>query len=97
MNHHMLDTLWRRRWAGALAAAAVAALAGLAVAFFMPRGPATAAQALVLMALGLAVGLAAGLLMRSHWALLLAPAVTILAIEMGRRGLAGLWQEKGRL
>ena len=41
------------------------------------------------MALGLAVGLAAGLLMRSRWALLLAPAVTILAIELGRRGLAG--------
>ena len=38
---------------------------------------------------GLAVGLIAGLVMRSRWALLLAPLAYVVAIELARRGLAG--------
>ena len=61
MNSHLLDSLWQNRWAGAAVACGLAALAGLLVAWTMPRGPATATQALIIMALGLAAGLTAGL------------------------------------
>jgi hypothetical protein len=89
MNSHLLDSLWRNRWAGTAVACGLAALAGLVVAWTMPRGPATATQALIIMALGLAVGLIAGLVLRSRWALLLAPLAYVVAIELARRGLAG--------
>ena len=70
MNSHLPHSLWQNRWAGAAVACGLAALAGLLVAWTMPRGPATATQALIIMALGLAVGLIAGLVLRSRWALL---------------------------
>ncbi len=89
MNSSQLHSLWRHRLAGAIVAGGLAALAGLATGLAMPRSPATAGQALILMALGLCVGLAAGLAMRSRWALLLAPAAYILANEVGRLGAVG--------
>jgi proline iminopeptidase len=55
----------------------------------MPRGPATSAQALAVLALGLAVGFTAGLVLRSRWALLLAPATHMAAIELARLPVAG--------
>ncbi len=89
MNSHLLDSLWQNRWAGAAVACGLAALAGRLVAWIMPRGPATAPQALIIMALGLATGLTAGLLMRTRWALLLAPLAYVVASELARRGWAG--------
>ncbi len=88
MNSHLLDSLWQNRWAGAAVACGLAALAGRLVAWIMPRGPATAPQALIIMALGLATGLTAGLLMRTRWALLLAPLAYVVASELARRGWA---------
>ena len=85
----LLAPLWEHRWAGAAVTIIVAALVGLLVALTMPRGPATATQALIIVALGLAVGVVAGLAMRSRWALLLAPLAYVLAIELARRGVAG--------
>jgi len=84
-----LQWLWVSNWVGVVSAAAVAALAGLLVALSMPRGPATAQQALIVMVSGLAVGLAAGLAMRSRWAMLLAPVAHIIAVELGRIGAVG--------
>ena len=63
-----------RRW-GALVAVVVAAAAGLIAGWWTPRGPVNATQALAAMAMGLTVGVIAGITMRSRWAMLLAPAV----------------------
>lgn len=86
---HWLDLVWRDRRVGIVIAAGIAASAGLLVAFMMPRGPATADQAALVMVLGLAVGFAAGLVLPSRWAMLLAPAVHIFAIEITRLDVTG--------
>jgi proline iminopeptidase len=85
----LLRQIWQRRWAGMVVAIGLAVLAGLLVALTMPRGPATTAQALIIMAIGLTVGLAAGLAMRSRWALLVAPLAYVIAIEMGNLNVVG--------
>jgi pimeloyl-ACP methyl ester carboxylesterase len=76
-------------WLRLTLATGVSALAGLLVAVVMPRGPATTAQALAAMAIGLGVGLVAGLALRSRWALLLAPMAHVAAIELTRLPVAG--------
>lgn len=77
------------RWARLTLSVAVPALAGALVAVTMPRGPATSAQALAVMALGLAVGVTAGFILRSRWALLLAPVAHVVAIELVRLPVVG--------
>lgn len=89
MLTQLLAPLWEHRLVGAVVTVVVAALAGLLVAANMPHGPATAPQVLIVMALGLIVGLAAGLTMRSRWVLLLAPLSYVLAVELAQRGVAG--------
>ena len=79
----------QHRWIGMMAAAGVAALTGLLVALAMPRGPATAAQALFVMATSLVVGLVAGMVMRSRWAMLLAPVAYVIAVEIRRLDVVG--------
>lgn len=82
-----LGDLRDRRVAGAVVAAAVA-LAGAVVGILLPRGPVTAAEALALMALGLALGLGAGRLLRSRLALL-APLAYMAGFEAAARGGTG--------
>ena len=48
----------------------------------MPRGPITAGQALTALLAGLALGAATGYIMRSRWAMLLAPLIVALAFEL---------------
>ncbi len=72
-----------------LAAVAIASLGGIVMALLMPRGPVDANQALLLIASGLAIGIAAGMLMRSRWAFLLTPLTTILAFELTRMDSSG--------
>jgi proline iminopeptidase len=76
-------------WRTAAATAGLSALAGLAVALVMPRGPVTSAQALGLLASSLLVGTVAGLVMRSRWAVLVAPLAHLAAFELGRWGTIG--------
>ncbi len=57
----MLARVWQDRRLGIALAVGVAVLAGLIIGLGMPRGPATALQALFVMAACLAAGLAAGL------------------------------------
>jgi pimeloyl-ACP methyl ester carboxylesterase len=76
-------------WYSLGGAVGLPALVGLLVAVVMPRGPATSGQALAAMALGLALGLVAGLLLRSRWAMLLAPAAHAAAIELARLPVVG--------
>ena len=65
-------------------AAAIAAAAGAFGGWLLPRGPVTTTQALVAILVALAVGFTAGRLTGSRWALLLAPAVFVLAFELAR-------------
>ena len=88
--------LWYNRWSRIAIGIGVAALSGLLVAMTMPRGPATAAQALMVLALGLGVGLAAGYFMHSRWAMLIAPAAHIAAIELARLPVVGPTGEPAR-
>ena len=89
--------LWRNRRAGLIAASIISALAGVFVALTMPRGPATSTQALSVMALSLVVGLACGAVMRSRWAMLLAPVVHIVALELARLNVVGPTVDAPRL
>ncbi|MFO7681218.1 MAG: alpha/beta hydrolase [Chloroflexota bacterium] len=84
-----LSLLWQHRWWSLAISVGVAALVGVVVALAMPRGPATAGQALVVMATSLMVGLLAGMLMRSRWAMLLAPMVYMVAVELARMDAVG--------
>jgi proline iminopeptidase len=80
----LLDLVWRDRLLGAAIGATVAGASGLLAALVMPRGPVTAAQALALMATGLVVGIVAGFVCRSRWAMVLAPIAHIAVFEIGR-------------
>lgn len=84
-----LLSLSEPRWIGVLITMAAAVLAGFLVAVTMPRGPATAGQALFVIASSLIVGLIAGLVMQSRWAMLLAPAAYIVAVELARLNAVG--------
>ena len=55
----------------------------------MPRGPVTGSQGLFVMAVALVIGLPAGYVMRSRWAMLLAPLAYIAAYELARLGIRG--------
>jgi pimeloyl-ACP methyl ester carboxylesterase len=71
------------------AVSGIAALTGLCIGLAMPRGPVTSAQALVLLVVGILVGFATGLIVRSRWALLLAPVAQIVVFELVRVGASG--------
>ncbi len=55
----------------------------------MPRGPVAAGQGVTVIATSLLVGALSGSLMRSRWALLLAPLAYIAAYELARMGIDG--------
>ncbi len=80
---------WRDRRTGVGLAIAAAALWGLLAAWWMPRGPLTSAQAVWSIVLSLAVGVAAGVVMRSRWAMLAAPIGFALLYELARIGTDG--------
>jgi proline iminopeptidase len=84
-----MTRLWDHAWARVAGATGIAALSGLLVGFLIPRGPVTSAEALALMVIGLLVGIGAGFVMRSRWAMLLAPLVHVAAFELVRLGEIG--------
>lgn len=57
---------------------------GLAAAWWTPRGPLTSSEAIWSIVISLAVGGAAGLVLRSRWAVLVAPAAFLAAFELAR-------------
>lgn len=79
----------QNRGLGVAITAGAPALTGLLVALTMPRGPVTTAQALIVMAVNLVVGVVAGLMLRSRWALLLTPIAYSVLFELGRAGTSG--------
>jgi proline iminopeptidase len=76
----------RGSWVASLGAAA---LYGLLAGWWTPRGPMTTVEALATMALSVTVGFACGLVLRSRWAIVLAPAVFVVVFELMRQGLSG--------
>lgn len=68
----------------AVEAAAVAGGTGLVAGWLIPRGPVTTVEAISAVVAALAVGFASGWLMRSRWAMLLAPATFMLVFELAR-------------
>jgi hypothetical protein len=78
-----------RRRVRVVAVVAAAGLSGGLVGVVMPRGPVTSAQAMTLIAAGVAVGLASGFVLASRWALLLAPVLHIGGFESARLGASG--------
>jgi proline iminopeptidase len=62
---------------------------GLLAASWTPRGPLTTVEAFAAMALALVVGVVAGLVLRSRWAMLTAPAVFVLVFELLRLPVTG--------
>ena len=83
---HALTRDWH---VGLLAAAVLAFLLGLLSASVMPRGPVTAANGLLVMAIGLAVGLLTGALTRRAWAIVPVGLAYLVALELGRIDATG--------
>lgn len=84
-----MEPVWRHRWAGVGIAAVVAAGWGLCAAAWMPRGPVDTSDSIWSIVISVAVGLIAGLAMRSRWAMLAAPAVFVVVFELARLGVRG--------
>lgn len=85
----ILETFWSDWRIGLAAAAGLAAGAGLISAWLTPRGPVTTPQALASMAVALAIGVLAGLVMGSRWSILVTPAVFAVVFELARLGMVG--------
>ncbi len=85
----LLRPLWRTRWIGALVAVGTAAMWAGVAGWWTPRSPLTTGQALWSIAISFIVGLAAGLVTRSRWAILVAPVVFAALFELTRMGTSG--------
>ncbi len=85
----MLHLSWSDWRIGLLSAVSLAAGAGLISAWLTPRGPVTTAEALISMALAVALGVATGLVMGSRWSILLTPVVFMIVFELARLGVSG--------
>lgn len=67
----------------------VAVAYGLVAGWWTPRGPVSTMEGLSAMGMGLLVGCIAGLLLRTRWAMLVAPVTFALAFEAARLGTSG--------
>ncbi len=79
----------RYRWAGMAVTAAVGMLAGWLTGMFMPRGPITPVGVVVAMTVGFAVGGVAGFVLKSRWAILVAPLIFVAVFEITRISAVG--------
>lgn len=85
-----LVTAVHRNRRAALAIAAVAGLlGGWLTALVMPRGPATPGGVVGAMAIGFVVGAVTGYVLRSRWAILVAPLFFVATFEIIRAGAVG--------
>lgn len=75
---------------GRVAAAVVLiALAGAVIGWLLPRGPVTTTQAIVSLVALVAVGVGAGWLLRTRWAIVIAPVVFVAVFELARMRIEG--------
>ncbi len=80
---------WTDRRVGLSLAAAGGATWGLVASWWTPRSPLTTSQAIWSIVLSLVVGVIAGVVSRSRWAMLVAPVAFVALFEIGRVGLDG--------
>lgn len=80
---------FKDRGAGAAVAVLLAAAYGAVMGITLPRGPVTTSQALTTLALSAVIGLFAGFVMRSRWAMLVGPLVFAAVFEVMRVGASG--------
>ncbi len=92
-----LALIWANARIGWGTVVVLGALTALVSSIPMPRGPVTGGQGLVVIAVSLAVGTAAGYVLRSRWAIILAPLAYIVAYELSRIGIAGATLDSFRL
>ena len=85
----VLAPLWRDWRIGTAAAIGGAALWAAIAGWWTPRGPLTTSQAIWSIILSLAVGVVAGLVMRSRWAMLAAPVTFAAVFELVRLAADG--------
>ena len=83
------DTVWADRRTAVSVAVLVAASWAVAAGLWTPRGPLTTGAAVWSIVISLLVGGLAGLLLKSRWAMLVAPAVFVVAFEITRMGVEG--------
>ncbi len=77
------------RRVAAVVAVGAAAVWGLAAGWWTPRGPLTSGAGILTIIISLAVGAAAGLLLRSRWAIILAPVTFLVVFELSRLRVDG--------
>ncbi len=77
------------RRSGALVVVSLGAMWGLAAGLWTPRGPLTSSTAISAIVISVALGTAAGFVLRSRWAMLLAPAAFAAAFELTRLTVDG--------
>jgi len=81
--------VWRRRSVTIAVSLAIPALWGVLAGWWTPRGPLTTGEALWSIGISLGVGVAAGFVLRSRWAIVVAPVVFAVVFELVRVGTAG--------
>ena len=84
-----LEPVWRAPRIAVVIGVGVAAAWGLVAGWWTPRGPLTTAEALWSMAISLIVGVSAGLVLRSRWAMLSTPVVFAAVFEFVRLDVDG--------
>ena len=89
VQSRLLQQFWHRRLVAAVFTSGIALFMGLTIVQSFPRGPATATQALIMMACGFSMGCVGGLAMRSPLAMVLAPVAYIAAVEIGQLNRVG--------
>lgn len=85
----LLEPVWRDRRLDIATGIGVAALWGIVAAWWTPRSPLTTSTALWSMVISIAIGVSAGLVMRSRWAMLSTPLLFAVFFELARTGTDG--------
>ena len=93
----MITKMWRDRRVAALAAVAGTGVTAAVLALVMPRGPITGGQVVAALLGCFGVGVLAGFLLRSRWAMLLAPVVFVVVFELVRLDAVGPSVDRPRL
>ena len=85
----LLEPVWRSWRLGTAIAVGAAGVMGAGGGLWTPRGPLTTGQAIWSIVISLFVGVAAGLVMRSRWAMLVGPVAFAAVFELTRIGTDG--------
>lgn len=85
----LLEPVWRDRRLGIATGIGVAALWGIVAGWWMPRSPLTTSTALWSMVISVTIGVGAGLVMRTRWAMLSTPLSFAVFFELARLGTDG--------